>query len=267
MKKISLPHIFSGLAPETPISLIAPIYPEMDEGVFVQIEYAPAVVNFNGNAAFEMGKAENYPRLMHSSGREIHVVETYGDGSEMELRVDYQTPSYGGRFILHAPMVGSAKEILMERGAQYGLTMLLSVAQIACGIAMMLLSVYVGLIDRKGLLFLWLGLFSLLTELWFFGDNEAAVAIFPQSALLYLASHIGLFAAPNVLLRFVRESIEFEDDRLIYGMETFFCLTALTILLLQITGVFPFYRSILPFFLLLTVGILLLWGISSYAEH
>ena len=257
-ESISLPHIFYDLPPETPISLAAPIYPKMDEGVFVQMDYAPAVVYLNGKIAFEMGKAENYPRLMHSSGREIHVVEAYGDGSEMELRVDYQTPAYGGRFILHEPMVGSAKEILMERGERYGLTMLLSAVQIACGIAMMLISFYVGLIDRKGLLFLWLGLFSLLTGLWFFGDNEAAVAIFPQSALLYLASYIGLFAAPIVLLRFVRESIEFEDDRLIYGMEVFFCLTALTILLLQITGVFPFYRSVLPFFLLLTVGILLL---------
>ena len=257
-KKINLPHIFSDLPPQTPISLVAPIYPEMDEGVFVQVDYAPAVVQLNGRTAFVMGKAENYPRIMHSSGREIHVVETYGDGREMELRVDYETPSHGRRFTIHEPMVGSAKEILMERGERYGLTMLLSVVQVACGIAMMLISVYVGLIDRKGLLFLWLGLFSMLTGLWFFGDNKAAVAIFPQSAFLYLASYIGLFSAPIVLLRFIRESIAFEDDRLIRGMENFFSLTALTLLLLQITGVYPFYCSVLPFFLLLTVGILLL---------
>lgn len=253
-----LPCVLSGLKPNTPVSLSAPIRPDIDDGVLIRTDFSPADISFDGVSVFKMGKPENYPRFMKCPGSEVHVIETFGDGSEKELRIDCLSPECGGRLILRQPLVGSSKELLMDCGERFGLPMALSAVQIAGGIAMMLVSVYVGLIDRKGLLFLWLGLYSALVGFWFFGSNDAAVTLFPQAAFLYLSSFTGLILSPAVLFRFVRESIEFRNPLPVRGLEFFFSLAALGLMLLQLTGAVPFHRSVLPLIPLFIAGVILL---------
>lgn len=257
-RETRLPCVLSGLEPETPVSLTAAIYPGPDDGVFIQSDYAPASVRFDGALRFEMGKPENYPRFMKQPGREVHVIEAFGDGGRVDLRVDYRSPGDGGALVLHRPMVGSTKVTLMERTERFGVSLVLSLVQVVTGAFMILISAYVSAIDRKGLLFLWLGVFSLLTGLYFLGGNDAAAALFPQTALIYLASFVGLFAAPAALFRFVRESIEFKNARPVRLLEGFFALAALAGMLLQLCGAVPLHKSALPLFALLLAATLFL---------
>ena len=258
-KEESLPLVLKGLPPKTDVSLKTAICPSEYDSVFVQTDYASADIYFDDRLVFQMGKMENYPRIMKIPGREVHMVETYGNGMEKELRIEYHSPGDGGNLILYPPMIGTAKELLMERAKEFGGSFLLSVAQIIGGIAMIIVSAYLALVDRKGVLFLWLGFFSLLTGSWFFCNNNASITYFPQSALLYLCSYIGLFLAPIALFRFVREGIAFEDTKLIKGMEIMFAVGTLSMFVLQILGLISFHKSILVFFSVLFFAVVLLF--------
>lgn len=254
-----LPLVLKNLEAGTAVSLKTTIKPALDECVFVQTDYASARIYLDHLLMFEMGKVENYPKIMKLPGREVHAIETYGNGEEKELQIDYLSPLDGGNLIIYQPMIGSAKEILMERGYVFGAGILLSMAQILIGLGMIVVSTYVAIVDRKGHLFYWLGLFSMLTGLWFFCSNNASVALFPQSALLYLGSYIGLFIAPIVLLRFVRECIEFENPKPLQRVEIFFDITVVFMFLLQVLGLLSFHKSIMLFFIVLTFGLFALF--------
>lgn len=255
-KEEKLPLVLNNLKSTTQVSLKANISPYLEQCVLVQTDHSNARIFLDHILVFEMGKRKNYPWTMKYPGREAHAIETYGNGEEKELRIDYNSPQDGGRLIIYQPMLGSAKELLMERGKEFGMGILLSMAQILTGIALIIVSTYIAIIDQKGQLFYWLGLFSVLTGFWFFSGNNASVALFPQSAFLYLSSYIGLFLAPVVLFRFVRESIEFEEEKHIQRLEIIFSITAIIMFILQIAGIIPFHRSIIIFFMILTIAVI-----------
>ena len=263
-QRVSLPCNVENLAPRTPVTLTATITPNQDDGVYVKTVYAPAKVYLDDTLVFELGKRKNYPKFMTDPATEIHVIETHGTGEPMKLRIEYQSPTARSTLALHCPIVGTSKELLMERSYQFGLPMILSMVQFLSGVALLLISFCVMIIDKKGVLFLWLGLFSMASGMWSFGENNLSVTIFPDSAALYLLSFIGFFTFIIPLLHFTRTIIGFHNPKPLWYMELFFTVSAGIALLLQLFALVPCYKSMYFFHAALPVALVLIAAMTLW---
>ena len=253
---ISLPHIFEDLEPRTKVVFEADILPDFEDSVFIKTVYSPAQVYFDGKKVFEFGKMENYPSFMKDPATEIHVIEAYGTGKPMKLRIDFFSPATRKSLAIHPPMVGTAKELIMERSRVLGIPLIFSMAQIVGGALLVIVSLCIVLVEKKSLLFLHLGFFAFSTGVWAFCENNFSGIIFRHSAILYLLSFMGMFTLIIPLLGFTRNLIDFKNPTPIIIMEGFFTLTAIAALILQLTGTVAFSQSMYLFHLLLPPSIL-----------
>ena len=254
-KQVKLPHSFEDLPPRTPVSVRASIFPGKDDGVYIKTVYAPAKVFFSGKEVFEFGKAENYPAFMKDPATEVHIIETHGINSgsgRLDLLIQFLSPVTRDTLTVHPPMVGTSKELIMERSRVLGVPLIFSLLQLGGGVLLILISLCISVIDKKGRLFLWLGLFSLSAGAWAFGENNFSGIIFRESTVLYLMSFIGLFTFIIPLLHFVRTFLDFEDPRPVRFMELICTVSAAAALLLQLFGLkacsesMYFFHGLLP---------------------
>lgn len=257
-QQISLPHSFKGLQPRTPVTLTARITPDSGDCLYIKSVYSPAKIYLDGRLVHEFGRKENYPRFMADPGTEIYIIETQGAGRTAELRMEFLSPVSRSTMTVHPPRLGASKELLLESVRRFGVPLVFSLAQILGGLALILISALVMFIDRKGGQFLYLGLFSLLSGAWGFGENNFSGLLIKRTAFLYLLSFIGLFAFIVPLLRFARTYIDFEAPGPLRGMELFAAACASLALLLQLTGLVSFSKSMYFFHALLPLMLLAL---------
>lgn len=246
-QKVRLPCDFRDLAPRTPVTLTATITPNIDDGIFIETQYTPAKVYLDGKLVFEFGKSQNYPVFMIDPATEIHIIETYGDGSPMDLKVEFFSPKSADSFHVEPFIVGTSKQGILERTQSYGYPWIFSLMQLICGVALLLISVCILIIDKKAALFLWLGLFSLMTGFWGLGSNGFSVTVSRSSALLYMFTFVGRFTLIIPLLHFMRGLIDFKAAKLLYYTEIFFAFSAGCALILQLIGLAPCNQTF-PFF-------------------
>ena len=255
---VTLPCTLNNLENNTQISLRAIIKPQRDDTVYIKSNYAKANVFFDNECVFSFGKEENYPSFMMSPAKEIHAIETYGSNKDMNLRIDYISPSTDNEFTIDSPMIGSSKELILERGIRYGTSWILSLAQVVGGLGLILISVSLLFIDWKGILFTYLGIFSLSTGLWFFGSNEFSITVFPDTTWLYVASFSGFMLCIVPLLQFIRISTDFINPKPIYFMEYFFVISILIAIILQLCKVVPLHHSFIFFRYSITASLIIL---------
>lgn len=262
-QEVTLPHKFENLGPRTPVSIKTHIQPKLDDALYVKTVYSKATVYFNEKEVFRFGQDKNYPDFMVDPATELHMIETFGNGSEIDVRIDFLSPVSRNSLVVHPFMVGTTKELMMERSRVLGISFVFSLAQIIGGIALILISVCIVFIDKKGILFLWLGLFSLVTGAWSFGENNFSSIIFRDSTFLYMMSFIGLFTFAVPLLRFTRAIIEFENPNPIWYMELFCAVSAGIALWLQLAGLVACSKSMYFFHLCLPLVLIFLFYLTA----
>ena len=259
-KEVMLPHSFKGLKKRTPVVLTGEISVSPDESVYLKSVYSPAKIYLNGRMVHEFGKKENYPAFMLDPATEIQIIELEEADvkDHLEIRMEFLSPVSRNTLVVHAPLVGVSEELIAERQSFLGLSMSFSLIQIFIGIGLMLISFFIMFYDKKGIVFMWLGLFSLATGVWAFGENNFTYLIIKHTALLYMMSFTGLFVAVIPLLRFVRAIVEFKNPKPVWWMETIMTFSAATALLLQLLGLVSCSTSMFFFHLALPVVMLLL---------
>lgn len=242
-EKLKLPADLDDLAPGTPITLKAVIKPKADDGLYFKTIYSKADVYFNNKHVFEFGKDENYPRFMKDPATEIHIIETYGTNEDMDVRIEITSPHTVKKLHLFPLMVGSVKEIILSKSFQFGFSWILSISLIISGIALIITSLGIMFIDKKAVLFTWLGLFSLVTGSWFMGSNDFAITIFPDTTFLYMMSFIGVVMFLPALLQYINTAIDFENPKFIIYVKCFTVFVAVAALALQLLGIVPLHIS------------------------
>lgn len=240
---VELPHSFSPLKPRTKVELTATICPHEDDIVYIKSVYSPARIYLDGVLQFEYGKKENYPSFMIDPATEHHMIETRGTERPMELRMEFYSPITRDVMTIHPPLVGSAKEVTLERCHTLGIPLILAIAQMIYGISLILISVCLMLVDRKGQSFLWLGLMALMSGTWVVGENNFTGFMFKNATMLYLMAFIGFFTFIIPLLHFTRATVDFENPWPVWGMEVFAGVCAIVALLLQLLGLVSFSES------------------------
>ena len=259
-QKIHLPCSFRNLPPRTPVSITARIYPEPDEEIFVESRYCPGKIYLDGRPRYEFGREGQYPGFMIDPATEVHMVETHGTHRAMELRLEFLSPVTQHRMVVEAPLLGSTKEIIMERFRSFGLPCILAAAQIIYGFSLMLISVCTQFMDKKGVSFFWLGLLSLTTGMWALGESNFSGVIFKNSTLLYLFSFGGFFTFIIPLLRFTRSVVDYENPRPLWYLELLMAISAAAALLLQILGLVACSSSMNYFYVVLPASLIFITG-------
>ena len=259
-KEVHLPCTLWDLPARTPVTLTMTIYPEPDEEVSVESHCSPGKVYLNNQLKYEFGRDGQYPAFMVDPAPEVHMIETHGSFRAMEMRLEFLSPRTQRRMVLEAPLLGSTNEILMERFHAYGVPCFLAAVQIIYGFSLLLISVCTQFLNKKGVSFLWLGLLSVTTGMWAFGESEFSGFICKNSMLLYVCSFTGFFTFIIPLLRFVRAVVDFENPRPIWFLELFLAGCTAAAFLLQLTGLVSFFTSMHYFYLVLPVSLIFITG-------
>ena len=255
---VTLPHSFGKLKGGTPVTLTARICPAEDDVIYIKSVYAPAKIYLDGRLVYEFGKTENYPSFMKEPATEVHMVETGGTGKEMDLRMEFFSPLSRKTLTVHPLMIGTSKEVIFERQQALGVSLMFSLMQLILGVALILISLFLVFSDRKAVVFLWLGLFSLATGAWSFGENNFTGLVFRQSAFFYLLSFIGFFTFIIPLIRFVRAIVDFENPRPLWYLELGMAVCAGAALLLQLLGLVPCFKTMYFFHIVLPLVLIAL---------
>ena len=257
---IELPYTIENLPNRTPVTVRAKIHPDKDDGIFIKAPYSPAKVYVDDELVFQFGKRENYPTFMKDPATEIHIIELYGTGEKMDLRIEYLSPTTKDSLVLQPFMVGTAKELIMERSRVHGIPFVLSLVEIFAGLALIIISAYLIMVDKKGQIFLWLGLSSLSIGCWMFGQNSFSSIMFRQNTFLYIISFIGLYTFLIPLIHFVRTTIDFIDEKPLRYLEIGFALCSSLALFLQLFGLVSFVESKPIFYILCPLTLVVVTG-------
>ena len=259
----ALPLHLADLPVPSTISIQFDIHPTAGQGLFIQSNYVHAQAFFDNDAVFEFGKQSNYPSFMTTPGKEVHIIETDGFGDSICARVDYYVSS-DNELLVDTPLLGTSKELLMLRTQQFGASMILAIGQIITGVTLVLIGCSIALADKKGQLFLWLGLFVLFSGVWSFGNNNTAIALIPLPALLYITSYLALLVLPIPFFEFVKLCISFDKPTCIFTLESIFIAMGIGFAGLQLFGLFPLHNALLIYFFVLILGMIALISCVVY---
>ena len=259
-ERIILPHRFRKLPPRTPVTVTAVIHPDPDEEIYVESQYCPAKVYLDGVLGYEFGAPGQYPDFMLDPATEVHMIETHGTGKPMILRMDMLSPITQKRMTLEPPLLGSTKEIILERLHSFGLPCILAAAQIIYGISLLFIYACVQFIDKKGVSFLWLGLLSLTTGMWAFGESDFSGVVCKNTTFLYLCSFAGFFTFIVPLLRFSRAIVDYENPKPLWYLEMVMVFSASAAMVLQLLGQVSCTSSMHYFYVVLPLSMVFLTG-------
>ena len=257
-QNISLPYKFNNLSSRTPVTLSTTIHPDRDDCLYIKTVYTPAKIYLDDKLVFEFGKKENYPKFMIDPAAEVHIIETYSTGKEMDLRMEFFSPKSLRSFSVEQPIIGTSKELILERSQEFGVPLILALVQIAGGICFILISIFAKFITRQGVAFLWLGLFAFASGIWFFAENNFSYILFRHSTGLYLLSFIGFYCFIVPLLHFANSIITFRYAKFIRCMEIFFAFSAAVAFFLQICGLISLSKSMYFFYITLPIALTIL---------
>ena len=258
---VKLPTQLNNLDPGTEVVLQATITPHPYDGVYVKSKYAKANLYLNNKLVFTMGRLENYPKFMSDPAKEIHIIETYGKNQPMALKIQYFSPKSISTLEIDSPKIGTTKELMLDRAKTYGFSMIFAVAQSIWGFALLLISLYLIVLDKKGIMYAWLGLFSITTGSWFFGSNDLAITIFPNTTFLYLSAYVGFITFVPALIKLIRSSVNVSLDKTLRCMEGITFLVAFLAFTLQILGVYPLHSSAIIVQFIIGITILLICAV------
>ena len=266
---ISLPYNFRAYQSGTPVVLRTNICPKKDDAVYIKMVRTPADVYFDDELVFVFGKMKNYPDFMTEPATELHMIETYGEEKEICLKLCFEIPTRGKEMKMFPMMLGSSKELLMERSRSEGLPFAFSVMLFIGGIALTLISAIILFADHKGILFLWLGLFSATAGMWSLGGTDFFSILFRESTFIYVVSFMGLFTFMVPLLRFTRFLIEYEEPKWLWFGEIFFAVSSGVALVLQLMGKISLSGSMFFFHYLIPAALVLLviYTVREYQKY
>jgi signal transduction histidine kinase len=210
----TLPMNFTGLSGRTEVTLSAVVTVSEGDCVYLKSVYAPLKVYANGNLIYQCGQEGSYPEYMQDPPTTTVIVPFTGLSGQVELRLEYLSPMSRDTLSVQPPLIGQEAALTRTLLQSMGFSLAFSIIQIVCGILLILASIVILFFERKGISFLWLGLFSLFTGLWAFGECNFSGFLVADSTALYLLDFAGLFLLPVPLFLFGLSIIDFHDRRL-----------------------------------------------------
>ncbi len=261
---VSLPHSFSSLPARTPVTLYAKVHVESGDCLYVKSVYAPLKVYGNGTLIFESGQEGSVPKFMDDPPTTVAVIPLDNFSGTLCLRLEYLSPQTRDTLSVQPILVGTFGDVLACLMETMGGPFIISLFQITLGLLLVLIALFIVLFERRGTVFLYLGLFSLAVGLWCFGECNLTGLIILNPTFLYLLAFMGLYTIPIPLLLFAVSMIPFHNVRPLYALCLADLSAAAAAFFLQLLGIAAFSQSMFLFHILVPFSLLFLAGYILY---
>ncbi len=263
-KSVSLPYSFRDLAPRTPVTLTATISLTPNDALYIKSVYAPAKIYADNQLIYEFGDLADYPDFMVDPATEVYLIAPRLSGENITLRMEFLSPVARDVLTVHPPLIGSIKNVFNTLMSSMLAPFAFSTVQLLAGVLLILISLFVVMFERQGIMFFWLGVFSLATGAWAFGECNLTGLIIKNPTMLYLLAFTGLFTLAVPILYFAKSTIGFHNPKLVWLMAIFMSVAASVALLLQLLGLVPLSKSMYLFHILVPLTLSILAGLTVY---
>lgn len=241
---IALPAKLKNLPPRTPVTLYAQVNAKPRESLLIKTVFAPLEVYVDDELIFRCGQDGSYPSYMNDPPTIIATVPLpYKEGA-LSLRMNYLSPAQRDEISLPAVYMGSDEALLAKMLYENGFSLLFSLFFILMGIVMIFAWFAFVLKIPSGSSFLWLGLFSISTGIWVFGECDLTALLLPYYSLLHVMTYIGLFLICIPLLHFGLVILNPKNKLPIKIMLHVHYISAAAAVLLQLSGIMDFTKSL-----------------------
>lgn len=263
-KAVTLPFSFQNLNGRTPVTINSTITLQQDEVIYIKNVYSLLRIYVNDELVYYFGNLENYPKFMIDPATEIFMVDPKIYGENISLRMEYESPLARDVLTVHPPMIGTVKSIFVTQAKNLGMPFLFSALQLMAGVLLILISAMVLVFEPRGKMFFWLGMFSLSTGAWGFGESNFTGLLIKNPTLLYLLAFIGLFTFSIPILHFAKSTINFKKPKPIsFAVNVITVITTIA-LLLQLAGIVSLSKSMYFFHLLVPLTLCTLTAYTIY---
>ena len=262
--RASLPHSFSHLPPRTSVTVFLTVKPQDGDFLYIKSVYAPLTVYADGVILYQYGQKGSYPSFMRDPATAVDLVRLPRSDRPVHLTLEYRSPATRDTLTIHPILAGTQTAIYRHLGALLGFPFLFSALLLLSGVIILLISLFVLSFDRSGMAFLWLGLFTLATGCWTFGECNLTGLFIHNPTLLYLLAFTGLFTLTVPLLHFGFTVVKFHCDMPMRVLAALIGYSAVGALILQLTGIFPLSRSMYLFHILEPLALVVFAGHVLY---
>lgn len=247
-KSITLPYAFSGLRGGTPVTVTAMITPNEGDLIYIKTVYSPAKIYTDGTLIYELGKEETYPSYMIDPATEIYLATPSVFDREVELRMEFLSPSTRSTLTVHPPIMTTFKSLFLEMLKIHSKPFFFSVVQLAIGVFLCVISILLHFFEKKfSKVSFWLGMFAFTSGLWAFGECNFTALMIKNPTLLYLFAFIGFVTLAVPLIHLCLSLVDFKNPAPLLALSAFMTLSAAVSVLLQFLGLRQLSSSMFVF--------------------
>lgn len=241
---LELPAILEKLAPRTGVTLTAEFEVAPKNTLLVKSVFAPMKVFVNGKLASEYGQPDSYPAFMNDPPTALMFVSLPSEGGTISLRIFYQSLTQRSSLVLPAVFAGTTGALLGRQFAREGFSITFSGMLILGGLTTVLVTLgFVRKIPASSA-FLRLGLASILTGMWVFGECDLTVLLFPYPVQLYAMTYLGLFLVVFSILHFGLLVVQPKNSRPILCLMWVHGVSVVAAIAMQLLGIMDFTKSL-----------------------
>lgn len=248
----------------TPLTLTVRICPKPGDYLYLKTVYTPVRLYADGKLIFAYGQDGDFPAFLLDPPTKTALVPLPETGHEVTLTLEYLSPSQRDAAALHPLLLGSPDQIVAGLFSEMGFSLFFSVFLLALGLIMVLVSMIFLRFGSSGTAFFWLGLFSLCTGAWSFGECNLTGLLVGNAPLLYLMAFLGLFTFAIPLLRFILVVLRPHAGPFLEALCAFMVLCVCGVAALQLFGVVSLSRSMYLFHVLTPACLCILAGTALW---
>lgn len=266
---ISLPAKLTNLPPGTPVTLSAEIEASPHESLLLKSVFTPVRLYFDEVLIYECGWKGSYPPYMNDPPTIITTVPLPDKDGAINLRIEYLSPTQRGVLSLPALYTGNETALFVKLFYEDGFSLLFSLLLIFIGIIMIMVSLAFIRKIPEGSSFLWLGLFSLSSGVWVFGECDLTAFLLPYPSLLHTMAYTGLFILTIPFLRFGLVILNPRNKLPLRVMLYVHYISVAAAFTLQFSGAVDFIKSLYWFHIIAPLGFIvfavcLIWEYLRY---
>ena len=253
----TLPTRISELPPRTPVTVFAKAEANSEDRILIKSVFAPLRLYMDGTLIYESGKKSSYPAYMNDPPTILTTAFLSDKKDTLNLRFEYESLTQRSVLSLPLILVGDEISLIKSKYDVDGFSFVYSLMLIFIGLGMILVSLTIIRRIEMGFSFFWLGLFSLASGIWVFGECDFSVFFVPYPVLLYNMAYMGLFTVAIPFLHYGLIVLN-PKNKLPFKIMLYIHYISLAVtLFLQFTGKVDFIKSLYWFHIIVPSGFLL----------
>ncbi|MCH4192163.1 MAG: ATP-binding protein [Butyrivibrio sp.] len=262
-RAVQLPYRVTGVKPGDNVTLQFDTDFRAGDVLYVKTVYAPLKVYENGLLLYSYGEKGTYPSFFSDPATEVNTIELTSS-ENARITLVYSFPNSRSSMMIYAPLLGSSTGILQHLLREMGIPLAIALILMLMGILLALISAFLIPLEPKGTAVFWLGVFAFSSGLWTFSESNLTVFLTDNPDLLYLLAFLGLFTLPVPLLLFAVKMFDMGRYRILRVITCVSVVMLISAMILQLTGLVPFARSMYLFHVMIPTSICILAGCVFY---